>query len=287
VASCVLVPAKINLWLEVLRKRDDGYHELSTLMLPVAVADELRVELHRGEEIRLLCDADGVPGDRTNLAWRAAEAFMHETGWRAGVTITLRKNIPVAAGLGGGSADAAGVLLALNRMQGNVLSRESLQRVAVRLGADVPFFLDQRPALATGIGEKLTPVSGVPNYPLIMVKPQLSIATAWVYQSLKLTRGECRINVSSFLARPWRLEEVMENDLESVTLSSYPVLLRIKAWLRSRGAVGTLMSGSGPTIYGIFRDAEQARKVGLLARNEWDDCWVLTTEVQGDLSARS
>ncbi len=192
------VPAKINLWLEVVRKRADGYHDLSSLMLPVAIYDWLELETCDRGGISLECDEPAVPSDRRNLAWRAAEQFLDAVGSQTGVHIRLTKKIPVAAGLGGGSADAAAVLLALNSIHRNSLAMPQLELLGRSLGADVPFFLHQRPALATGIGENLYPVDGLPEYPLVLIKPPLTVSTRWVYQTLKLTRGESRISIFAF-----------------------------------------------------------------------------------------
>lgn len=150
------------------------------------------------------------------------------------------------------------------------------------LGADVPFFLGQRPALATGIGEKIEPVEGVPQFPIVLIKPPITVSTGWVYQRLKLTRGVSRIKISSFLTRPWQLRDFMENDLESVTLDEYPLLIDIKEWLTAQGAVGTLMSGSGPTVFGIFADESRAKRAVQLAENSWERCWVMTTKTQAE-----
>jgi 4-diphosphocytidyl-2-C-methyl-D-erythritol kinase len=282
----VSVPAKINLWLEVIRKREDGYHDLSSLMLPVGIYDTLELESCEGEGIHLECSNPAVPADASNLAWRAAEAFWGAVRVGGGVHIRIRKQIPVAAGLGGGSADAAAVLLALNRMHGNGLAPPRLVAMAHSLGADVPFFLYQRPALATGIGEQLDPVEGLPDYPLVMVKPPLEVSTRWVYESLKLTRGESRIRLRTLLARPWQLLEVMENDLESVTLTQYPALDQIKQWFIGKGAVGALMSGSGPTVFGVFRQRNEAAEIGVQAVQRWPECWVGVASTLGRAATR-
>lgn len=274
----VNVPAKINLWLEVVRKRDDGYHELSSLMLPIGVYDLLELELRSGKGIGLRCSHRLVPSDSRNLAWKAAERFLAAANMDMGIDIEIEKRIPVGAGLGGGSADAGAVLLGLNELLGEPLSVEQLQTLATSLGADVPFFLYKQPALATGIGEKLERVAGLPDYPLVLVKPPLTVATRRIYQSLKLTRGESRIRLSGLLARPWRLLDVMENDLETVTLSEYPLLVQIKEWLLAQGALGALMSGSGPTVFGVFFDKKDAERVEALAREKWRKCWVVATE---------
>jgi 4-diphosphocytidyl-2-C-methyl-D-erythritol kinase len=283
----VSVPAKINLWLEVLRKREDGYHDLSSLMLPVSVFDRLELESHNGSGISLACDEPAVPSDGRNLAWRAAEVFLKTVGSQIGVHIRLIKKIPVAAGLGGGSADAAAVLLALNSIHRPGLTMPQLQFLGEMLGADVPFFLYQRPALATGIGAQLSPVDGLPDYPLVLIKPPLNVSTRWVYQSLKLTRGESRIKIRPFIACPWQLREVMENDLETITLTQYPVLGQIKAWLLENGALGALMSGSGPTVFGVFRELGEAVLLEAQAKRKWIGCWVTATQVRANTAVRT
>jgi 4-diphosphocytidyl-2-C-methyl-D-erythritol kinase len=283
----VSVPAKINLWLEVVRKRDDGYHDLSSLMLPVGVFDSLELESHNRSGISLECDQPAVPSDASNLAWRAAKVFLNTVASRSGVHIRLTKRIPVAAGLGGGSADAAAVLLALNSMHRNCLAMPQLESLGEKLGADVPFFLHQRPALATGIGVRLCPVAGLPDYPLVLIKPPLNVSTRWVYQSLKLTRGVSRIKLTRFTASPWRLHEVMENDLETVTLTEYPVLLQIKEWLLQNGAIGALMSGSGPTVFGVFREMSEAVLLEPQANQRWRDCWVAVTQVRASAAVKT
>ena len=154
--------------------------------------------------------------------------------------------------------------------------------MAARLGADVPFFLVQRPALATGIGEKLEPVAGVMDYPILLVKPPTSVSTAWVYGSLKLTRGESRIKVPRLLADPWNFAGLLQNDLESVTLTAVPILPRLKAWMVEQGAMATLMSGSGPTVFGVFARPEEVGKAGAAAARDWPECWVFCTRVLGD-----
>lgn len=273
------VPAKINLWLEILGKRSDGYHEVSSLMLPIAVWDHLRLD-RAASGLKITCAHPEVPADESNLALRAARLYLRTAQIGSGMEIHLQKNIPVGAGLGGGSADAAGVLLGMNHLYDDRFSISELSEMSRMLGADVAFFLHRQPALATGIGEKITRVEGVPEYPLVLVKPPLSVSTGWVYQRLKLTRGVSRIKIAPFLANPWQLQDFLENDLESVTLSEYPLLHEIKQWMMAQGAAGTLMSGSGPTVFAVFTDAYQAEKVGQLAKHKWDGCWVMATKAQ-------
>jgi 4-diphosphocytidyl-2-C-methyl-D-erythritol kinase len=277
----ISTPAKINLWLEIIGKRDDGYHEVSSLMLPIAVYDHLQVE-RSAEGLSLACAHPEVPTDGSNLACRAAQLYLQTAGLTSGIHIQLDKNIPVGAGLGGGSADAAAVLLAMNQLFERRFSLLQLSQMAHMLGADVPFFLYLQPALATGIGEKIDHVGGVPEYPLVLVKPPLTVSTGWVYQRLKLTRGVSRIKIATFLAHPWQLHDFMENDLESVTLNEYPLLIKIKQWMMAQGALGALMSGSGPTVFGIFTETSQAERVGQLAKQVWDGCWVTATRTQTD-----
>lgn len=248
-------------------------------MLPIGVHDHLELRLQPAG-IDLSCSHTEIPSDQQNLAYKAARLYLESSGSSAGVNILLEKAIPVGAGLGGGSADAAAVLLAMNQLFDNRHTMVQLSEMAHMLGADVPFFLYQRPALATGIGEKIKPVEGVPPFPLVLIKPPITVSTGGVYQRLKLTRGVSRIRISTFLTRPWQLQDFMENDLESVTLDEYPLLIDIKEWLTAQGAVGTLMSGSGPTIFGIFSDESLAKRVGQLAVKSWDRCWVTTTRTQ-------
>jgi len=278
-ASLLLeVPAKINFWLEVLNRRPDGYHNVSSLMLPIGIHD--RVTAARRERgIELGGDGGGVPLDRNNLAWRAAEIFLGARPDLGGVRLELTKRIPVAAGLGGGSADAAAVLLLLNRLAEPPLSLPDLARLAVQLGADVPFFLRRCPALATGIGEILEPIHGLPPYPLVLIKAPVAVATALVYSRLKLTRGGARTRIATLLAHPWEPRRHLVNDLEAVTLEMHLRLKQIKAWLYRRGALGVLMSGSGPTVFAVYRTLPEARAIGSEADNEWPECWVGVTEV--------
>jgi len=276
------VPAKINLWLEVIGKREDGYHDISSLMLPVSVYDNIQLDVRLGGgNISITCDRPEIPSDERNLAWRAADLYIKSGAIEAGIHIYLEKHIPSGAGLGGGSSDAGGVLVALNSLFQNAVSHYELERLALRLGADVPFFLHAKPALATGIGEKLEFARGTPEYPLLLIKPPVNVPTAWVYQSLRLTKGAAKIKLNSFSAHPWHMQELIENDLESVTASRYPVIADLKQWLIGQGALAASMSGSGPTVFGIFRTREAAAAAEADAKRDWPDCWVNAAEVIG------
>jgi 4-diphosphocytidyl-2-C-methyl-D-erythritol kinase len=257
----ILCPAKVNLHLRVLCRRPDGYHEIVSLMQAVDLSDELLLNIG-GDGIRVQCDHPELPADEGNLAWRAARLYQEETGDRFGVEIRLRKRIPVAAGLGGGSSDAAGVLRGLNEMRGGGVPQDRLALWAGRLGADVPFFLQGRPALATGIGEKLAPVRILIPLFYVLVFPGWPISTRWVYESLDLglTIPPKKSNIPHLIERVEEIAELLHNDLESVTARTHPWISRTKTRLREMGALGALMSGSGPAVFGIFSEAAAARE---------------------------
>lgn len=256
---CLETPAKVNVGLRVTGKRSDGYHELITIMVPVTLYDSLEL-IPRGTGISISCSGFTVPADEGNLAFRAAEAFFRCSGAGGGVEIRLKKGIPVAAGLGGGSSDAAATLAGLNRIYGLPLDDATMRRLALGLGADVPFFLLGRPALARGVGELLEPLDGWPDLWYLIVTPAIEVSTAWVYANLKigLTSRNLAFNIPSFEATPFEVADFLVNDLEAVTAARFPVITRIKALLLDAGAEGALMSGSGPSVYGIFTTKEKA-----------------------------
>ena len=242
-------------------------------MVPISLFDLLELRaVPRG--ITLQCDGIPVPPDETNLVYRAAQAFLARAGIRDGVTVKLTKKIPVAAGMGGGSSDAASTLLALNRIWPRALPSGELQRIALGLGADVPFFLEGRPALATGIGEILEPLAEWPSYWYVVVNPKLAVSTAWVYGQLNLalTRSRREDIYDLLKSRPFGITRILENDLETVTAQRFPIIDTVKEHLRDAGAEGAMMTGSGPTVFGVFSSlevAERATKV-LIARRVGD-----------------
>jgi 4-diphosphocytidyl-2-C-methyl-D-erythritol kinase len=259
-------PAKINLYLEVVARRADGYHELRTLMCPVSLCDTVRIRL-ADDGIQLQCRAPGVPENASNLAWQAAEAFCRSLARQGaeppgGVRIELEKRIPVGGGLGGGSSDAAAVLLGLNRILENPFSPLQLARMASGLGADVPFFLLRKPALATGIGDRLAPFEGLFPHPVIIVDPGFSLSTAAVYAGLNLALTKCgeRHRNLAFRERKPEVAKLLCNDLETAVFPRHPVLEIIKNTLLEFGALGSLMSGSGACVFGIFTDSAGARQ---------------------------
>jgi 4-diphosphocytidyl-2-C-methyl-D-erythritol kinase len=252
-------PAKINTILKVIGRRKDGYHELVTVMVPVTLNDIINLRTI-GEGIELTCLGRPLPGDEKNLAYRAAKSFFGEAGIPPAVTISLEKRIPLAAGLGGGSSDAAAVLKALNRMWGRPLSRTRLFRIAVGLGADVPFFLESGPCLATGIGDVLSPLENWPEKWYLIVTPPIEVSTGWVYGNLKLelTKNETPYIFDLLKKDRIPVAHLLDNDLEKITSARFPVIQTIKEALLEAGAEGALMSGSGPSVFGVFSSSESA-----------------------------
>jgi 4-diphosphocytidyl-2-C-methyl-D-erythritol kinase len=253
-------PAKVNYLLDVIRRRPDGYHDLRMVMQRVDLCDEIRISLTDTPGITVTCGKNGVPDGPGNIAWKAANALLELAGGTQGAEISITKNIPVAAGLGGGSSDAASVLMGMNELLGLGLSGGRLMEIGVKLGADVPFFIFRKTALAEGIGEALTAMPSMPAAWVLLVNPGVHVSTAWVYNNLKLTnRGQLNRLPASY----GTLEEVcsiFSNDLESVTIPSFPVIAQIKEAMLRQGALASMMSGSGPTVFGLFRDRETAQK---------------------------
>ena len=256
-------PAKINLCLRVIRRREDGYHEIESLFQPLELCDRLVLGPTQRPGVSLDCPGSDLPCDRRNLAFRAAELFLEEIGAGSGLSITLHKRIPIAAGLGGGSSDAAAVLKGADRLFGGGLSPERLARLALNLGADVPFFVQGGPAWARGVGEVLTPAA-LPKFHYVLVNPPFGVSAGWAYGALRkpltLDRGlakfSCRKAVYDGLEDLAREELV--NDLEAVVAKAHPLVSRIREELVSAGAALAMMSGSGPTVFGLFGGAEEA-----------------------------
>ncbi|ADK84097.1 4-diphosphocytidyl-2C-methyl-D-erythritolkinase [Desulfarculus baarsii DSM 2075] len=265
-------PAKVNLSLRIIGRRADGYHELLTLMQPLSLADEVSVELRAGG-VALACDDERLI--ENNLMTRAAEAYFAALGAPPGVRLGLKKRIPVAAGLGGGSSDAAAVLLALNALHGGALDPARLVALAAGLGADVAFFLAGQTALCSGVGEIVHPLPVFPLLHYVVVNPGFAVPTAWVYKQFDLS-WTSQNNCNKIICLPCAghaLCDILVNDLEGVTLTAYPQLVDVKRALAEAGAVGALMSGSGPSIFGVFADEGSATKAAhnLAARGQW---WV-------------
>jgi 4-diphosphocytidyl-2-C-methyl-D-erythritol kinase len=253
-------PAKVNLILKVLRRREDGYHDIASLMQKVSLADEMEFA-PRKEGIALACPGSDLPTGEGNLVVRAARALFAEAGFTGGVDIILRKRIPTAAGLGGGSSNAATTLTVLNNLFQFGFDRERLIRIGARLGADVPFFIFGSTAWAFGIGEILKPAEPPPGMWLVLVNPGFEVPTKWVYQSLNLplTKTPLKYTIPTF-SGVRDLAAALSNDLETVTVARHPVLEELKGFLLRQGALGSLMSGSGPTVFGLFENEPDAIK---------------------------
>ena len=257
----ILSPAKINLFLQVTGKRPDGYHELFSLMCCVSLFDTIYLHFG-GKKIEIESSHPHIPLDETNLAHQAAALFLKYLGVYSGVKITIEKSIPVAAGLGGGSSNAASVLTGLNRHYEYPFSRERLMSMGFSLGADVPFLLFQKPALATGIGEKLEGYPDPLPYHVVLVHPEFRVSTAEVFQNLNLRLTKCKKKFTkpSLKKTGYNISLHSCNDLEAVTAARYPVIKSVKEQLLKQGASGALMSGSGPTVFGLFSDRKKADK---------------------------
>ena len=254
----LLAPAKINYLLDVIGKRPDGYHELRMIMQRVNLCDEITLTLTNTPGINVTCSSKGAPDGPANIAWKAAQALLDFADSDFGVNIVIVKNIPVAAGLGGGSSDAATVLMGMNELLKLGLSDQKLIEIGCKLGADVPFFIFKQAALAEGIGEKLTPLPNMPNCWILLVNPGVNVSTAWVYGSLQLTSEKKLNKLPKFFRSIDMVVSILCNDLESVTIPAFPVIADIKAQLMDRGAIGSMMSGSGATVFGIFTDFDAA-----------------------------
>jgi 4-diphosphocytidyl-2-C-methyl-D-erythritol kinase len=268
----IRAPAKINLSLRVVGRRADGYHLLDTIMVPVSLYDDVEIrKLRRVAEkkinaaplIKIRCDHPLVPDDEQNLAYRAARLLLDKAKSGQPIEIRIHKLIPIGAGLGGGSTDAAATLVGLNRLLKLGFSAEQLERLGLKLGADVPFFIRGCPARARGIGERLQPLGNFARRWLVILYPGFGVSTAWVYQNLpaKLTKPSVNTSIASSLTGSGNLAEMLVNDLESVTLGRYPKIGLLKSKLLRAGATASLMSGSGSSVFGVFetkRKAEQA-----------------------------
>lgn len=275
----------MNLRLRVLGRREDGYHLLDTVMVPVSLYDEieiLRPKLSKEGQrrIKVTCDHPLVPSATGNLAYRAASRLLHEKGIRASVHIHIQKKIPVGAGLGGASSDAAATLLALDRLFALRCKRKEILSLALSLGADVPFFVYGRPARARGIGEQIKPIFSMPRLWLLILYPGFPVSTRWVFQnfSFKLTKGIENTSIIFSQKDPKELSRFLVNDLETVAIHRYPRIGYLKQRLMEEGAAGALMSGSGSSVFGIFSTGQKARNaLGHLRKEEGVEAFLVHT----------
>lgn len=257
--------AKINLGLDVLRRREDGYHEVRMIMQTLKMYDKITIRKMKEPGIQLKSNLFYVPENESNLAYRAAKMLADEFQLEQGIFIDLQKFIPVAAGMAGGSSDAAAVLYGVNRMFQLNLSKRQLMERGVKIGADVPYCIMRGTALAEGIGEKLTPLPPMPSCKVVVAKPQISVSTKFVYDNLKLDEIAAHPDIDILLEgiREGNLHKVaanMGNVLETVTIPNYPVIAEISEEMMRLGALNAMMSGSGPTVFGLFDDDELAER---------------------------
>ncbi len=250
-----LAPAKVNLTLRVLRQRDDGFHEIETLMAPISIFDTLEIERRESGGLLFTCSDAALPTDGRNLAVRAAQHFCGSFGFQPNVSIALKKEIPHGAGLGGGSSDAATVLLALDLLFRTELPREELASLAAELGSDVPFFIHHSPAWCRGRGELVEPCA-LPSLPLLLIKPPFGVPTPWAYQHW---RGSLEIPGVSYSAPSFAWGELV-NDLERPVFEKFLQLAELKCWLLAQPeTAGALMSGSGSTVFALLREKAGGR----------------------------
>jgi 4-diphosphocytidyl-2-C-methyl-D-erythritol kinase len=271
----VLAPAKINLSLKIIGQRNDGFHELDTLIAPISLYDEIRIDKAlQGKGIEFRCDDPSVPQGDDNLAVRAAKAFFETTKIDPAVSIELKKKIPHGAGLGGGSSDAASVLLALNELFEAKLSREMLAEMAEPIGSDVPFFLSQSAAFCKGHGETVSPVKLNRQLSILLLKPAFAVSTAWAYSRWQNSRQipGIRYEAQEFAG------QTFVNDLERPVVEKFVFLAQLKMWLLSQSEVGAaLMSGSGSTMFAVMQ--ADAASVAKRAKAELDpELWTYACE---------
>ena len=257
--------AKINLGLDVLGKREDGYHEVRMIMQTIRMYDQLDMRKSVEPGIHLTTNKKYIPVDENNLVWRAAKLMMDTCGIIEGVSIHLHKVIPVAAGMAGGSSDAAATLVGMNRLFHCGLSKEKLMELGVQIGADVPYCVHRGTALAEGIGEKLTVLPPMPDCWILIGKPGISVSTKYVYTTLDLNTDTVHPDIDGMKkaledGNLYGITERMGNVLQDVTIPAYPEVERIKEQMKTLGAVNAMMSGSGPTVFGIFDNEEKAQK---------------------------
>jgi 4-diphosphocytidyl-2-C-methyl-D-erythritol kinase len=275
----VLAPAKINVSLKILRRRDDGFHEIETLITPITLCDQIEIEKSdSSSEIEFHCDDPSVPAGDDNLIVRAARAFFAATKLKRAISIELKKKIPHGAGLGGGSSDAASTLLALNELFNTNLPRETLAKIAETVGSDVPFFIFKSAALCNGRGELVTPLRWKDKLSLLLLKPEFRVSTAWAYSHW---RDSLEIPGVSYAAQEFA-GQIFLNDLECPVFHKFIFLAQLKMWLLKQREVGAaVMSGSGSTIFAVLRASADADLLARRAKSELDpELWTWVCETR-------
>lgn len=282
----IVSPAKINFFLYVTGKRPDGYHLLYTLMCRLKFSDTLKL-MFTGDRITVNCDHPDVPCDEGNIVWKAATLFLRTFGRKEGLHVDIEKKIPVGAGLGGGSSNAAAVFLGLNQHYGRPFSKERLMEMGLTIGADIPFFIFEKNAIAEGVGEKLKVCSAVSPAYVLIIYPGINVSTGEVYKKLNfgLTKHQKKNNNHFFCLSKGHFVDTKHlwNDLEQVTIKMYPEIGCLKNLMVENGADGALMSGSGSTVFGLFSDKSKASEAytkihlsDMACQNNWQ---VVLTEI--------
>lgn len=283
-STWINAPAKINIGLDVLRRREDGYHEVKMIMQSIRLFDRLTLKKTSRPGVHLTTNLYFLPVNEDNLVYRSAKLLLDEFHIEEGLDIHLEKRIPVAAGLAGGSTDAASCMLAINRLFDLGLSRRQLMKRGINLGADIPYCIRKGTALSEGIGEVLSDAPKMPDCYVLIAKPGIHVSTRFVYGNLVLDENTIHPDIEKMLAAMKRedldtLCSLMGNVLESVTIPAHPEIGKIKACMREHGALGSLMSGSGPTVFGIFDDLEKAKYARERCRELPYRCFVFVTDL--------
>jgi len=264
--------------LEVLSRRADNYHEVQMIMLGVELYDKLTIK--PGDSLSMTCDDPALPVDHRNLVIKATRAFEKKTGIEVKSHIDLEKNIPVAAGLGGGSSDAAAVLKGINFVYETGLNSPEMESLGAGLGADIPFFIKPGHKIARGIGEKLSPIALEKELYLVLINPGIGVSTAEIYRKIQLTSSKNQTNVPTSLKGYREAVDLLRNDLEPIVASDHQEIAEVKRFLLNSGAEGSMMSGSGPTVFGIFKNGRNARCVADDAQKKgW---WAFSTSTLSD-----
>ncbi len=280
----LLARAKINLTLDILGKRPDGYHEVEMVMQSVALADEVELE-KTAQGVSLTVEGAALAADESNLAWRAAALFLRRFSSAGGIAIRLRKKIPLAAGLAGGSADAAAVLLGMNDLFKKGLNEAALAKLAAEIGSDVPFCLAGGTQLATGRGEILRRLADLPPFPVVLAKPPVDVSTAWAYGRYDAQKAVRRPETEKMLAAigagdRLRICRELCNVLESVTIEEHEEIRRLKERMLEQGALAAMMSGSGPTVFALMESEEAAQTLAKKLHEETEAA-IFCTKTQG------
>lgn len=282
----IAAPAKINLSLDITGKLENGYHALDTIMQTISIEDKITLA-KTGRQISVLCDHPQVPQGNGNICHKAAEAFFEKTALEGGVIITIDKNIPVAAGLAGGSSDAAAVIKGLNLLYGTGLTQREMCEIGLKCGADVPYCIVAGTCRAKGIGEKLTKLPSFAGVYIVLVVPDFFVSTEWAYKNYDLNSPDekpCTEELISYIrGRDIKnTAERMVNVLESVTAKKHPEIQEIKNDIKKSGACGSVMSGSGPSVFGLFENEEKARIAFSVIREKYNRSY-LTLTVDGGI----